>query len=63
MNRVDSMNRGIEGMAPLSEVAIPSLKGEVSDADVADAERQYKRFGRFYQGDAVTTAPRFQDAA
>ena len=29
--------------------------------DVADAERQFKRFARFYQGDAVTTAPRFQD--
>jgi uncharacterized protein (DUF934 family) len=31
--------------------------------DVADAERQYQRFARFYQGDAVTTAPRFKDAA
>ena len=31
--------------------------------DVADAERQFRRFSRFYQGDAVTTAPRFQDPA
>jgi ribulose-5-phosphate 4-epimerase/fuculose-1-phosphate aldolase len=51
MNRVDSMNRGIEGMAPLSEVAIPSLKGKVSDeewkirVDLAAAYRLVAYYG------------------
>ena len=27
--------------------------------DAADAQRQFDRFGAFYQGDAVVTAPRF----
>jgi uncharacterized protein (DUF934 family) len=31
--------------------------------DVADAERQFERFERFYQGDAVTSAPRFKEVA
>ena len=33
MNRVEAMNRGIEGLAPIGEVAIPSLQGKVSDAE------------------------------
>jgi len=34
-----------------------------ADKDVGDAQRQFERFGRFYQGDAVTTSPRFAGAA
>ena len=30
MNRAESMNRGISGVAPISEVAIPSMKEHVS---------------------------------
>ena len=51
MNRVDSMNRGIEGVAPISEVAIPSLKGKVSDeewkirVDLAAAYRLVAYYG------------------
>lgn len=33
MNRVDAINRGIQGLKPLSEVAIPSLEGKVSDEE------------------------------
>ncbi len=33
------------------------------DQDVAHAQRQFDRFGAFYQGDAVTTAPHFLRAA
>jgi len=35
MNRVDTMNRGIAGMSALEDVAIPSLKGKVSDEEWA----------------------------
>jgi ribulose-5-phosphate 4-epimerase/fuculose-1-phosphate aldolase len=51
MNRVDSMNRGIEGLTPISEVAIPSLKGKVSDeewkvrVDLAAAYRLVAYYG------------------
>jgi ribulose-5-phosphate 4-epimerase/fuculose-1-phosphate aldolase len=51
MNRVDSMNRGIEGLAPISDVAIPSLKGKVSDeewnirVDLAAAYRLVAYYG------------------
>jgi ribulose-5-phosphate 4-epimerase/fuculose-1-phosphate aldolase len=51
MNRVDTMNRGIEGLAPISEVAIPSLKGKVSDeewkirVDLAAAYRLVAHYG------------------
>lgn len=31
--------------------------------DASDAQRQFDRFPRFYQGDAVETAPHFKDAA
>jgi len=31
--------------------------------DVSDAQRQFDRFGSYYQGDAVTTAPLFARAA
>ena len=31
--------------------------------DVSDAQRQFDRFAAFYQGDAVTLAPRFKEAA
>jgi uncharacterized protein (DUF934 family) len=33
------------------------------DQDAAHAQRQFDRFGAFYQGDAVTTAPHFLRAA
>ena len=51
MNRVDSMNRGIEGLAPISDVAIPSLKDKVSDeewtirVDLAAAYRLVAYYG------------------
>jgi len=34
-----------------------------ADQDAAHAQRQLDRYGRFYQGDAVNTQPRFKDAA
>jgi uncharacterized protein (DUF934 family) len=34
-----------------------------ADQDPAHAQRQLERYGRFYQGDAVNTQPRFKDAA
>ena len=34
-----------------------------ADQDLNDAERQFKRFGAFYQGDAATVEPLFQRAA
>ena len=33
------------------------------DQNIAHAQRQFDRFGAFYQGDAVTTAPHFLRAA
>ncbi len=51
MNRVDSMNRGIEGIIPLDSVAITSLEGKVSDeewnirVDLAAAYRMVAYFG------------------
>lgn len=51
MNRVDTINRGIEGLAPLSDVSIPSLKGKVSDeewkirVDLAAAYRLVAYYG------------------
>jgi len=51
MNRVDAMSRGIEGITPISEVAIPSLKGKVSDeewkirVDLAAAYRLVAYYG------------------
>ena len=51
MNRVDSMNRGIEGTTPLDSVAIPSLRGKVSDeewkirVDLAAAYRLVAYYG------------------
>ena len=34
-----------------------------ADQDIADAMRQFQRFGRFYQGDAVNPKPPFSKAA
>ena len=34
-----------------------------ADQDVAFAQRQFDRFGSYYQGDAVEVAPHFQRAA
>ncbi len=34
-----------------------------ADQDPAHAARQFARYARYYQGDAVTVAPRFQEAA
>ena len=34
-----------------------------ADQDIADAQRQFDRFTRFYQGDAVSTAPLFREFA
>ena len=51
MNRVDSINRGMEGVTPLSSVEIPSLKGKVSDeewairVDLAAAYRMVAYYG------------------
>ena len=51
MNRVDSINRGMEGLDPLETVEIPSLKGKVSDeewkirVDLAAAYRLIAHYG------------------
>jgi ribulose-5-phosphate 4-epimerase/fuculose-1-phosphate aldolase len=51
MNRVDSMNRGVESAKPLDSVAIPSLEGRVSDeewairVDLAAAYRMVAHYG------------------
>jgi ribulose-5-phosphate 4-epimerase/fuculose-1-phosphate aldolase len=51
MNRVDTMNRGIADTAALTDVAIPSLKGKVSDeewairVDLAAAYRLVAHYG------------------
>ncbi len=34
-----------------------------ADQDIAHAKRQFDRFARYYQGDAVTTDPLFKEAA
>ncbi|MFC5497277.1 DUF934 domain-containing protein [Caenimonas terrae] len=34
-----------------------------ADQDIADALRQFQRFGRFYQGDAVIVEPLFREVA
>ena len=34
-----------------------------ADQDPAHAARQFARYARYYQGDAVTVAPRFKEAA
>ena len=33
-----------------------------ADQDIADAMRQFQRFGRYYQGDAVSVDPLFKEA-
>jgi len=51
MNRVDSMNRGMSGVAALDSIEIPSLKGKVSDeewevrVDLACAYRMVAHYG------------------
>lgn len=51
MNRVETMNRGIDGATALTDVAIPSLKGKVSDeewsirVDLAAAYRLVAYYG------------------
>jgi len=34
-----------------------------ADQDIAHAQRQFDRYSRFYQGDAVSARPRFGEAA
>ena len=34
-----------------------------ADQDVAQAQRQFERYARYYQGDAMAVAPRFKEAA
>jgi uncharacterized protein (DUF934 family) len=34
-----------------------------ADQDIAHAKRQFDRYSRYYQGDAVTTDPLFKEAA
>ena len=34
-----------------------------ADQDIADAMRQFQRFGRYYQGDAVIVEPLFKEVA
>src|SRR4028119_2510148 len=54
MNRVDSMNRGMAGVQALDSVAIPSLKGKVSDeewavrVDLAAAYRLVAYYGWYH---------------
>ena len=51
MNRVDSINRGMDGMRPLEAIDIPSLEGKVSDeewairVDLACAYRMVAHYG------------------
>ena len=51
MNRVDSINRGMDAMKPLDSVEIPSLEGKVSDeewairVDLAAAYRMVAHYG------------------
>ena len=51
MNRVDSINRGVDSVKPLDSVEIPSLEGKVSDEewairlDLAAAYRMVAYFG------------------
>ena len=51
MNRVDSINRGMDGMRPLDAIDIPSLEGKVSDeewairVDLACAYRMVAHYG------------------
>jgi ribulose-5-phosphate 4-epimerase/fuculose-1-phosphate aldolase len=51
MNRVDSMNRGMDGVSALSSLEIPSLQGKVSDeewavrVDLACAYRMVAYYG------------------
>jgi ribulose-5-phosphate 4-epimerase/fuculose-1-phosphate aldolase len=51
MNRVDSINRGVDSVKPLDSVEIPSLEGKVSDqewairVDLAAAYRMVAYFG------------------
>ena len=51
MNRVDSINRGMDAMKPLDSVEIPSLEGKVSDEewairiDLAAAYRMVAHYG------------------
>lgn len=34
-----------------------------ADQDASHIQRQFERYSRFYQGDAVNTSPRFREAA
>ena len=34
-----------------------------ADKDAGEAQRQFDRYSRYYQGDAVNTAPHFREAA
>ena len=51
MNRVDSLNRGMDGLTPLDRVDIPSMEGKVSDeewairVDLAAAYRMVAYYG------------------
>jgi len=51
MNRVDSINRGMDGLTPLDRVDIPSMEGKVSDEewairiDLAAAYRMVAYYG------------------
>ena len=51
MNRVDSINRGMDAIKPLDSVEIPSLEGKVSDeewairVDLAAAYRMVAHYG------------------
>jgi ribulose-5-phosphate 4-epimerase/fuculose-1-phosphate aldolase len=58
MNRVDSMNRGLEGRSPLESVAIPSLRGTVSDEEWAirvDLAAAYRIVAHYGWDDLVFT--------
>ena len=58
MNRAESMNRGITGVTPLSEVTIPSMKDQVSAEEWAirvDLAAAYRLIAHFGWDDLIFT--------
>jgi ribulose-5-phosphate 4-epimerase/fuculose-1-phosphate aldolase len=58
MNRVDSINRGMDGMKPLEAVDIPSLEGKVSDEEWAirvDLACAYRMVAHYAWDDLIFT--------
>ena len=58
MNRVDSINRGMDAMKPLESVEIPSLEGKVSDEEWAiriDLAAAYRMIAHYGWDDLIFT--------